>query len=120
VIAVNTTPNPDESSVSSETVSISMPAAPAAPINLQGFAVRSGSRDLVTLTWTDLADNELGFEIQRSTSASFTSVSSFSVGANITTFSQNVSRTNNYYYRVRAANAAGFSEWTNVVLVITP
>ena len=56
----------------------------------------------MTLTWTDNANNETGFEIQRSTSPNFTNATTFTVGANVTTFNQNVFRAANYYYRVRA------------------
>ena len=120
VTAANTLPNPDEFSIPSDMVSVIVPTVPAAPNDLAGSAVRNGNQDLVTLTWTDYANNEVGFQIQRSTSPNFATVSTFTVGPDVTTFSQNVSRTNDYYYRVRAGNAAGLSAWSNVVLVITP
>jgi titin len=124
VIAVNTVPNPDQFSAASNTasVTIALPAGPAAPTNLTGSAVRppGANLDVATLNWTDNANNEAGFQIQRSTSPNFTTVSTFTVGADVTTFSQNVSRTNDYYYRVRAGNASGYSAWSNVVFVTTP
>ncbi len=80
----------------------------------------NNNQDRVTLTWTDNASNETGFIIQRSTSPNFTNISRFTVGANVTTFSQNVSRTRDFYYRVRATNAAGNSGFSNVVFVTTP
>jgi hypothetical protein len=120
VIAANTLPNPDEFSIPSDAVSVTIPTVPAAPTDLTGSAVRNGGQDLVTLIWTDHASNEAGFQIQRSTSPNFTTVSTFTVGPDVTTFSQNVSRTNDYYYRVRAGNATGFSDWSDVVIVVTP
>jgi len=125
VIAVNTVPNPDQLSAPSNTVTVivALPALPAAPSNLAGSAVRiTGNffQDRVTLTWTDNANNETGFQIQRSTSSAFTNPTTFTVGANITTFSQNVVRTSNFYYRVRATNAGGNSAWSNVLFVTTP
>jgi hypothetical protein len=107
----------------SNTASVTVPAPPAAPSNLTGSAVRiTGNffQDRVTLNWTDNANNETGFQIQRSTSPNFTNATTYNVGANVTTFSQNVSRTFNYYYRVRATNAAGNSAWSNAVFVTTP
>ncbi|MBI5342483.1 MAG: hypothetical protein HZB63_04075 [Deltaproteobacteria bacterium] len=96
---------------------------PAAPTGLTGSAVRipgNNSQDRVTLQWTDNANNETGFTIQRSQFADFRFPSTYTVGANVTTFSQNVSRAFNFYYRVRATNAVGNSGWSNPVFVTTP
>jgi predicted phage tail protein len=120
VIAVNTVPNPDQVSAPSNTLIVL--TTPAAPSNLAGSAVRTTSTttDRATLTWTDNSTNESGFHVQRSTSPNFTNTSTYTMAANVTTFSQNVSRTQNYYYRVRAFNAAGNSAWSNVIFVTTP
>lgn len=96
---------------------------PAAPSNLTGSAVRipgNNFQDRATLNWTDNANNETSFQIQRALTPAFIAPTTFTVGANVTTFSQNVSRTFNYYYRVRAVNAFGNSAWSNVVFVTTP
>ena len=109
-------------SLPSNTVSVNF-SVPAAPTNLAWAAVRiTGNlfQDAATLTWTDNANNETGFQIQRSNSANFFLPTTFTVGANVTTFSQNISRAFNYYYRVRATNAVGNSGWSNVVFVTTP
>jgi hypothetical protein len=105
------------------TVTISAPAVPAAPTNLAGSAVRitgNSLQDRATLTWTDNSNNETGFQIQRSTSINFTNTTTFNVGANTTTLTQNVPRPGTYYYRVRATNAAGNSAWSNVLTVAAP
>jgi len=109
------------SSAPSNTASVSF-TAPAAPTNLAGSAVRitgNNFQDRVTLTWTDNANNETGFQIQRAqgTGGFFTVAT---VGANVTTFSQNVSRSFDYRYRVRATNGIGSSAWSNELLVTTP
>jgi len=96
-------------------------SAPAAPSNLIGTAERINVRQFrVTLTWTDNANNENGFQIQRSPLPTFNLVTTSNVGADVTTFSQNVlPRGAGYYYRVRATNAIGNSGWSNSVRVIT-
>jgi hypothetical protein len=68
----------------------------------------------------DNANNETGFEIQRSIFPNFNYATTFIVGTDETTFSQNVIRTRNFYYRVRAVNDFGNSAWSNVLFVITP
>ena len=96
---------------------------PTAPSNLTGSAVRiTGNtfQDRVTLNWADNSNNETGFQIQRATNINFTGASTFSVGANVTTFSQNVSRPGTYYYRVRAVNGSGNSNYSNVLTVVAP
>jgi hypothetical protein len=111
------------SSAYSNQASVTLVGPPAAPSNLTGSAVRiTGNffQDRVTLNWTDNANNETGFQIQRSTSPSFSNATTYTVGANVTTFNQNVSRTFNYYYRVRARNSIGNSSWSNSVYVTTP
>jgi FtsP/CotA-like multicopper oxidase with cupredoxin domain len=125
VIAVNTAPNPDQASLPSNTasVTITLPTPPAAPTNLTGIAIRIPGnllQDRVTLGWTDNANNETGYVIQRSTSSNFTNATTVTIGPNIGTYSENVSRVLNFYYRVRAFNAAGNSAWSNVVFVTTP
>ncbi|WP_243688624.1 multicopper oxidase domain-containing protein [Geotalea toluenoxydans] len=110
------------SSAPSNTATVNF-AAPAAPAGLTGAAVRitgNNTQDSVTLNWTDNADNESRFQIQQSLSSTFAGATTFTVGANVTTFSQNVSRALNYYYRVRATNVVGNSGWSNAVFVTTP
>jgi hypothetical protein len=111
------------SSAYSNQASVTLVGPPAAPSNLTGSAVRiTGNffQDRVTLNWTDNANNETGFQIQRSTSPSFSNATTYTVGANVTTFNQNVSRTFNYYYRVRARNSIGNSSWSTSVYITTP
>ena len=93
VIAVNTVPNPDQSSAPSNTASVTVPAAPAvpaAPSNLT--AVRGpnqGNQRRVILNWIDNSNNETGFTIQRATNAAFTNgVNTVTVAANTTTLTQ--------------------------------
>jgi probable HAF family extracellular repeat protein len=91
------------------------PAPPAAPSNLAGQAL---SNARIRLTWTDNADNEAGFRVQRATGwkEAFTLIAS--VGANVTTFTDTTAVAGKVYrYRVRAYNGAGPSTWSNIVRI---
>jgi hypothetical protein len=99
------------------------PIAIQAPTNLAGSAVIKNKKSAtVTLTWNaDLVTNETGFLIQRAYDPAFTSgVTNFTVGANVTTFSQDVSRATTFYYRAYAFNDTSQSSWSNTATVTTP
>ena len=71
----------------------------------------------VKLDWTDNADNETGFVIERNVNGSGWSQLD-TVGANIITYTDiDIQITNEYQYRVKAVNDAGSSGYTNVVAV---
>ena len=69
------------------------------------------SSSRINLTWTDHASNESGFRIERSADAvTFTEIGV--VGSNVTTYaSTSLSAATQYWYRVRAYNAAGQSAY---------
>ena len=68
----------------------------------------------VHLTWIDRSNNESGFVIARSTSLTFQTLNqSFFVPANTTSFTDATASPGQYYYRVRAVNAGGFSVFSN-------
>jgi hypothetical protein len=82
--------------------------APAAPTGLQAVAVDSSQIDL---TWTDNANDEQGFRIERKTTSSFAVIAT--IGANVTAYSdKNVSPSTTYTYRVRAYNRTGNSAYS--------
>jgi len=92
------------------------PAPPAAPSNVVATAFLQGNNNArVTLTWTDNANNETGFTIQRATNAAFTTgLATSTVGANATTFTTgNIARNTDFYFRVWATNASGASAVVN-------
>jgi hypothetical protein len=101
----------------SATASVTVGSVPAAPSNLTATAVSSRQ---VNLTWTDNANNESGYIIQRSTNgSSWTQIGK--VGAGVTTFSDTtVSKRKTYYYRVCAYNGIGNSGYSNAAKVVTP
>jgi predicted phage tail protein len=97
--------------------------APPAPSGLSGTAVRiagNNTQDAVSLAWTDNATFETRYQVQRSTSAAFTNPTTYNLGADVTSFAQNVSRANDYSYRVRAVNGPFNSAWSAAVRVTTP
>ena len=118
VIAVNTVPNPDQSSAPSNTatVTVAVPALPAAPTNLR---VTATTRTSISLAWNDNSNNETTFEIQyRLGGAAWQTAAT--VPANTTTYI-NTGWPPNYtiQYRVRAVNASGNSAWSNTVTGLT-
>jgi PKD repeat protein len=87
--------------------------APAAPSNLTAAASLFSRR--INLNWSDNSNNETSFKVERSTSSSsgFSQIASLSAGTR-SYADTSISRRVTYYYRVRAANAAGNSAYSNV------
>jgi hypothetical protein len=98
-------------------VSVLVPALPAAPSNL--FVVNgpnANKRRTVILTWIDNSTNETGFTIQRATNALFTQgLTTATVGANVTTLTQTgLTPNTQYWYRIRANNGTIIvTAWVN-------
>jgi len=92
-----------------DNVSISPTLLPAKPANL---IVSSSSYNKVNLSWSDKSDNELGFEIIRSTEllGSYNIVGS--TAANVTSFidSTGLNAATKYWYKLRSVNQYGQSE----------
>lgn len=95
------------------------PSPPAAPTALDAT---STSATRVVLTWADNADNEIGYEIQRSGSGAggpFAALDSVPGGTSVYE-DASVSPLTEYCYRVRAYNGAGVSDFSNVDCATTP
>jgi FtsP/CotA-like multicopper oxidase with cupredoxin domain/fibronectin type 3 domain-containing protein len=107
--------NPFASSAASNTATINLLAAPAAPSSVVATGqIVSAFNARVTLTWVDNATNESGYQVQRASNAAFTGATTTNLGANVTTFQVGtLARNTPYYFRVRATNAAGNSAWVN-------
>ena len=105
----------------SNTADATTPAVPVTiprpPTTLVAMAV---SFSQINLTWTDNATNEASFDIERSTDG--TNFTKIADGApNATAFSdQNLNPQTHYYYRVRARNSAGTSDYSNTADATTP
>ena len=93
------------------------PTPPAAPTNLTAAAPVCNQ---VNLGWTDNANNEDGFKIDRSTDGTnFSQLTT--VGANVTSYSDTtVAATTQYWYKVKAYNGGGDSAYSNTATVTTP
>ncbi|RMG28706.1 MAG: T9SS C-terminal target domain-containing protein [Bacteroidetes bacterium] len=92
------------------------PNAPAAPTNLVATTQSSSS---ISLSWTDNANNEDGFVVERSSGGSaFSQVAS--LGANVTSYTDNgLSAATTYSYRVYAFNVDGNSVVSNTASATT-
>lgn len=83
--------------------------APVAPTNLIATAISSSQ---IVLTWSDASDNEAGFKLERSTNGvDFGQIAVLAAGVTNQTDSGLAAATN-YYYQVRAFNAAGNSPYS--------
>ncbi|MGA2936983.1 MAG: hypothetical protein ABSF52_07785 [Syntrophobacteraceae bacterium] len=86
-------------------------------------STQTGTTDRVVLTWTYGPPNPTNFTLQRSSSAAFTTVTSYTLGAAARTLTQNgVARTpvgRILYYRIRANSALGSSAWSATSQVAT-
>ncbi len=89
----------------------------AAPDMLSASAVTA---DEVTLTWADNSTEETGFEIERSTTSGSGYVLVHTTSANETAYvDTGLEPGTTYYYRVRAVNASGHSDYTPELSVNT-
>ncbi|MEZ0609776.1 GEVED domain-containing protein [Fibrella sp. WM1] len=79
------------------------PTAVAAPVNLS--AVLAANAKTVSLSWQDVANNEMGFFVERSTNPTNAFVAVGGTGPNQTTFVDAGVQSNvTYYYRIRPSN----------------
>ncbi len=96
---------------------VSAKAGTLATINLTGNAVRI---DQINLAWTDTALEENGFTIERANAAAGPFSQIGSAGVNATQYSSTGLNPNtNYYFRVRAYDRLGFSDYSNVATIKT-
>jgi FtsP/CotA-like multicopper oxidase with cupredoxin domain len=82
---------------------------PEDPSGLLAVLTGNGANRRAVLTWVDNSLNETGFTVQRATNSAFTgTLTTFTVGSNVTTFSNTIGNTNQtFYYRVFASNTVG-------------
>lgn len=93
--------------------------APAVPKDLDVSAIATGG---ARLTWRDVAYNETGYEVFRSTSIDdgFVLLNPSASNVNATSFDDLTALSNTkYYYRIRSINVNGASAFTAVDSVVT-
>jgi FtsP/CotA-like multicopper oxidase with cupredoxin domain len=107
--------NANGSSVYTNIASLIVGAIPAAPSGLSNTLKANPPQ--ITLTWTDNANNETSFQIQRSTNGgAYTLLAT--VAANTVSYTNTtVTAGNTYNYRVMAVNAIGSSAYSNILVV---
>jgi len=91
---------------------------PAAPTNLQTYVYSTSTGTWVSVYWQDNSDNEDGFKLERGTNGiDFSQIAT-------TTYSSyadwDVESGQTYYYRVKAYNEVGDSEYSNVASSTIP
>ena len=91
---------------------------PAAPSDL---AASPASASRIDLTWTDNANNETGFKLERKTGSGGTWLQIATPAANATSYSDTgLTASTTYVYRICATNALGDSDWSNEANATTP
>ena len=86
---------------------------PDAPTNLTS----SVSSKSISLSWTDNSNNETGFEINRKDSLTGSYSLITTTIQNITSYTDTVSSSGTYWYRINSTNSNGDSVGTNLVKV---
>lgn len=95
----------------------SIPLAPAAPT---GLILSSPSSNQINLSWTDNANNESGFKIDRSTDGVNYNLLAYT-GQNLVNFSDTgLQAGTTYHYRVRSTNPSGDSSFISANLPTRP
>jgi hypothetical protein len=111
-----------DSSAWSNVVSAATQSAPTPPpATPTGLSATAASSTRVDARWTDASSDETGFELQRSTSSSFTTPSTFTIAANGTSYADTgVAGSTTYWYRVRSVRGTTPSAWSAATSVTTP
>ncbi len=99
------------SDTSNSDFAITPPGIP--PVAPSGLNATAASCNRIDLTWTDNSDNEDGFKIERKElGGTYTEIKTLST--NITSYSDTgLNPDTTYYYRVRAYNSYGYSDYSN-------
>jgi hypothetical protein len=110
------TPSPTPNPTPTPTPTPTAAPTPQAPTNLTATAASSSQ---INLSWTDNSNNETGFKVERSKYGTrFNQIAAR--GANVTTYSNiGLAASTTWYYRVRAYNGGGNSDYSNVASATT-
>ena len=115
VYAYNSAGNSGYSNEANATTPVALPTAPTS----LSTSVISSSQ--INLSWQDNATNETGYKVERKTGASGTYAEIASLSAGSTSYNNTgLTDGTQYYYRVRAYNSAGNSNYSNESNGTTP
>ena len=104
---------PGEFSNQSSATLLCPPPSAINPLSPTDLSVLYLSTSEVKLSWQDNSDNENGFRIFRKEDSDFQEIGT--TGANITYYiDNNIQKNSNYFYKVEAYNAAGYSTSSNI------
>lgn len=84
------------------------------PLSPSDLVAAGTSDSNISLNWVDNSDNEVGFEIWRASSYDGNYSLYHTTAADVTIYNDAVPVNSTYYYQVRAVNAAGNSNYTNI------
>ena len=116
-LAVNNTSVADTNTLATVKQQAPLNAGLNPPSNLTGNCLQTEAN----LTWTDNSINEDNFYVERRTGASGTYTRIGLLDSNTTTYADfGLSGSTDYFYRVRAYNAGGFSNYSNELKLTTP
>lgn len=94
------------------TISPTVPVVPANPTGLSAVAGVGANCETIALSWTDNANNETSYRVERKTTGVFSEIAS--LPANTTTYTNSgLTGGTSYTYRIRASNATEFSGYSN-------
>lgn len=109
------TPLPQGGAYDSGAAEFSGTTVPTPPLAPSALSITSITSSAVGLAWTDNANNEDGFEVQRSMDG-INFVRQSSVGSNTSVYTDTGLQTGvKFYYRVNAYNVSGSSDFSSVV-----
>jgi hypothetical protein len=110
------------SSSYSNVLSLTTPAAPAAPTNLRARARLVRGQVQIRLTWTDNAADETGYVVERCVGGGCTDLAPVaSLAANSVAYTdRGVARATTYRYRVMVSGSSGAAAYSTTVQVTTP
>ena len=116
VYATNTNGNSAFSNIANAITTPGTPTAPAAP---SGLAASAASSSTINLTWSDNANNETGYRIERSSDGTnFAFLANAAVNA--TSYSNTgLAASTKYYYRVQAIGSPTSSAFSNTANATT-
>jgi subtilisin family serine protease len=102
--------------VSADSPTLTVPTAPASPINLVAKALSSAE---LQLTWTDRSGDELGFKVEYWNGVAWTQMTTTAAGVNTLNVT-GVTRGASYWFRVRTYNSLYNTPYSNMTSVWVP